>query len=100
MSTVNVFSDITNYQLTFKGIMIKTKNTLYALFDDNYSNRILLGAVDLSSSSFTLKQTLPAIYYDLITRNIFINENLYYVAAKMNNCFNTSYTDPPRFNFS
>lgn len=55
MTTVNVFSDITNYLLTFKGIMIKTKNTLYALFDDNYSNRILLGRVDLSSSSFTLK---------------------------------------------
>ncbi len=47
MSTVNVFSDITNYQLTFKGIMIKTKNTLFALFDDNYSDRIMLGAVNI-----------------------------------------------------
>lgn len=47
MSTDNILSDISIFQLTIKGIMIKTKNSLYALFNDNYSDRILLGAVDL-----------------------------------------------------
>lgn len=99
MNTINLFSDITNYQLAIKGIMIKNKNNLYALFNDQYSNRILLGAVDISSSSFILKRTLPQINFSSITRNIFINENLYYIAAKMSRELNTLFTDPPKFNF-
>ncbi len=100
MSTDNVFSDITNYLLEIKGIMIKNKNNIFALFNDVKSNRILLGAVDISSYSITLKRTLPPILHTSITKNIFINENLYYVAAKMNNILNTLYRDPSTFSFS
>jgi hypothetical protein len=41
---------------------------------------MVLGEVDISTYSMILRQTLPKISNAAITKNIFINENLYFVA--------------------
>lgn len=63
LKTDNIFANVPNSELHIKGIMIKNKNSLYALFVNKYNNRVILGEVDLSTYSFILKQTLPAIYH-------------------------------------
>ena len=87
-----------NSELHIKGIMIKNKNSLYALFVNGFNSIVILGEVDLLTYSFVLKQTLPAINYPTITKSIFINENLYYVGIK-DSFYNTFFTTPSIFTF-
>jgi hypothetical protein len=62
LTTENLYKDLLNYNLHPKGIFIKNKNSLYALYVNDYSNRIILGEVNIMNYSFLLKQTLPAMY--------------------------------------
>ena len=98
LKTDNIFANVPNSVLHIKGIMIKNKNSLYALFVNIFNSIVILGEVDLQTYSFVLKQTLGAIYNYAITRSIFINENLYYVGIE-DYYYNTFFTTPDRFTF-
>ncbi len=50
--------------------------------------------------TFEMKQTLPNMIYTLLTKAVFINENLYYIGNVMNSFFNTQYTNPPFYSFT